>query len=225
MKKTKKIILAAVVILSVLTITTTANVIYKVHEAVETDITIKYEWDEDLVNELQFKNPFVVIDGVTYVPLREIMEMGNIDVEWDGNSREITLLDNSYFYLSYDQIFEKLFGFSIPDGVRFVNGFHSLDGKDHKFYAKYFVDDAALESFRDSLTTVGFYKWTVEDQNDQDLNMSFSGSDFKWWNLEHAKEATEVYEKVNKGVSVLSIWKYVAFSVEDGQNCVYISYN
>lgn len=104
-----------------------------------TDFKLKVEGIERIP-----ENSIVVIDGTSYLPLREISEMLNIEVKWDGKTQTI------YIDSSNNELVEYDFLLPFSDNNSNLWGYMDMDGNvvvEPKYtYAGDFVEGMALVS-------------------------------------------------------------------------------
>lgn len=80
------------------------------HDAYVSDAKILYGSKyAEVADKIEFTRPIYVIDGHTYVPLRESAELLDMKVDWNSETRTIALLPEDY---DSESVFEERHGFS-----------------------------------------------------------------------------------------------------------------
>ena len=90
MKKSTVIILLSLVVVLFLTCVTVFAQTAKQLSAAQTSIKV---YKDDV--RLSFDSPIVLIDGKTYVPLRDLCESLGMNVEWNGDEQKVNLVNNN----------------------------------------------------------------------------------------------------------------------------------
>lgn len=178
---------------------------------------------------LQFENPIVTIEGQTYVPLREVAEKANMQVDWYEEANVISVMDNIQATRP-EVVFERVFDFPLTDNTNILK--YDLKNSGHgeyEFYTKCYFDKNEYSYYERNLsgTNFDFFKENnithYSEIERSYLNDAYKLCDiFSWWDLPEPENLSLIYFSFNSGVDVktVPIWHFVS-EAEDGGYYLY----
>ncbi len=155
-------------------------------------------------NKLNLDSSVLLIDGQTYVPLRNLAEEMNMTVDWNSTEKEIVLTDN---WLDIRSIFGKIL-FELPETAEIENYRYVKDGKEDYLKAKIYFEKSDLDYMREGLDI-----WTrllndeevKEESEDEASLISLMHDRYDWWDISSVNDADYVYFGFKDGVEVMTI--------------------
>lgn len=187
--------------------------------------------------EIKFDLPVVIINGCTYVPLKETMEKSNLDIKCSEKDREIILTKNSYDFNIY-KVFESLFGFKLSDEAEILHYDYVVQNKEQYLKAKIVIDKKDLEYIKNleentnELKTIkinnewSYNKWKKIETSDEWSYLPNISKRYSWWDLLSIDKTIISYERFKPRIYVKSIIDMGLFITEgtDGQYYLYVIY-
>lgn len=152
--------------------------------------------------EMSLNSPVLLINGQTYVPLRDFAKEAYIDVAWDGDAKKITLTDSvltDYWLEPPEDIFDELFDFLLPESAEVLN-YHYIDSMYPGFKAKVFFEESDLEYIKNNMDA-----FSIEHNSEEiaggscdhtfDVVYKNYSREYSWWDVSKS-DALYVYEGV-----------------------------
>lgn len=159
---------------------------------------ILYDFDVFFNGEkLNFNSPLLLIDGQTYVPLRDFAEEIDMTVDWNDDDKKINLFDNS---LNIKKKFCDIFEFELPETAKILDYSYCRDGKDDYLDAKIFFEKSDLEYMRDGLDKTTMLR-TPEENENVDLGkvvLRNLARRYDWWDISSPYEIQYIYSGFRK---------------------------
>lgn len=193
----------------------------------------------ELALEIKYDMPIYVIDGSTYVPLRESAEILELNVDWNAETKTISLLPSEYDDASVMEKASKLLGIELPEPPDFPYfdawGDLALDG----FLIKYGIekDDylALCEALDKQEKFIKFDKklYSEDEQyktwwyDSCDSWLEYRYDTYRWWNIKSCLDSEVSYisfiRSTKNGVTS-NYYAFVNVTIEDGEYMLYIYY-
>lgn len=151
--------------------------------------------------KMKFNSPILLIDGQTYIPLRDFAEEMNHSVEWYGNTKEITLTDNS---LDVEKVFKNLM-FELPATADILNYAYSKNERDEHLTAVIHFEGSDLKYIQDELEKCTRLLSKEQQESNGDL---LKGLKKYWWWDTSISEADYVYFAFKEGIDVTTTSVY-----------------
>lgn len=175
-------------------------------------------------NELKFDSPVLLINGQTYVPLRDFAEEAKLNVEWNGETEEIML---TYRFLDTESMFARLFGFWLPGSAEIINYAYSFDGAEEYFVAKIFFDESDLEYMRKGIKS--FSRVTERESLEDEYMTNFLNrlsKKYSWWDISSTEDIQYAYNAFMEGVEVTTIpvYSFICKADDSGGYYLYIKH-
>ncbi len=174
-------------------------------------------------NKLNLDSSVLLIDGQTYVPLRNLAEEMNMTVEWNGREKEIVLTDN---WLDIRSIFGKIL-FELPETAEIENYRYVKDGKEDYLNAKIYFEKSDLDYMRKGLEL--WARLLTEEEvkeYSEDSFISLLPDRYDWWDISSVDDADYVYFGFKDGVEVMTVqvWGLICKDEKFGGYYLYISH-
>lgn len=173
--------------------------------------------------KMNLNSPVVLINGQTYVPLREVAENMDLDVEWQGNRERILLTEKSF---DKKAVFEEIFEFSLPETAEILNYEYVIDPATEEQYmtAKILFKESDLSHIRTGLNK------TTTERSRQSLRevrnpLSYYSNVYTWWDLSTLDNCKYVYNGFKSGVNIktIEIWAFICEAEDDNTYYLYLS--
>lgn len=173
-------------------------------------------------NELDFNSPVLLVNGQTYVPLRDIAEETGMDVNWNGDTQEIRMTE---FDFCVDDVFVDAFGFSLPIDAEIVNYAYGRYGRDISFVAQIFFKESDLKSINNDLNTITSPMSDDERNGIVNTVLTNISKNHVWWDLASAKDAKYAYHGFMNGyqVKTLNVWAFICEAPSSDGYYLYIT--
>ena len=208
------------------------------------NIKLKYEAYESYAKiflnykEIKFDLPITVINGHTYVPLKETVEKSNLDIRYSEKEHKIILTKNSYDFDIY-KVFESLFEFKLSDRAEILYYDYVVQNEEQYLKAKIAIDKKDLEYIKnleennnglkvvESSDEWSYNKWKAIESSDEWSYLPNISKRYSWWNLLSIDETVISYERFKPRVYIKSIIGMGLFITEetDGQYYLYAIYS
>lgn len=157
-------------------------------------------------NELEFDSPVLLVNGQTYVPLRDMAEETGMDVNWNGDTREIRMTEADVWF---EDVFFDALGFEIPLTAEVVNYAYGRYGRDISLHAKIFFKESDLEYIKEGLDNIAA-PLSSDEMNEFGDTIVFSNlsKKFDWWDIFNAENAQYAYFGFMEGYesSTINVW-------------------
>lgn len=158
-------------------------------------------------DKLKLNSSAVLVDGQTYVPLRDLAEEMDLTVDWDGNDKKIMLTDAGH---NVDEMILSRFGFDLPQTAKVLNYSYEEQGKEDCFAAKIFFEKSDLEYIQDK--SADWLDWTkyyfsydefIEIKEVPiDEYMKSLQEKYDWWDISSSDGAKNAYFSFMEGYQV-----------------------
>jgi hypothetical protein len=154
-------------------------------------------------NKMKFDSPVLLINGQTYVPLRDFAEAADMNVQWDDVTKEITL---TYRNLDTESTFERLFEFYLPQSAEIINYAYAFDCPEERFVAKIFFEESDLEYVKKELNNIA---WDIDLEGYEDeltaTVLNNLSKTYSWWDLSSTEDIQYAYFGLKAGVEDTTI--------------------
>ncbi len=183
---------------------------------------IKYEVCESNIkfflndNEMKFDLPVFVINGYTYVSLRELVKKLNMQVIWNDKKRETDLNENMKNIQGFDiyKTFESFFEFKLSDKAEILNYNYDNNDEEHYLKVKVSISKEDIEIIKNFVKNN--YEW---EEIDEWESLSNINKGIYWWNLSDIDETIFAYGNFSKGRfnvnSMISICLFITQKSDD----------
>ncbi len=203
---------------------------------------IKYEVCESNIkiflnnNEMKFDLPVFVINGRTYVSLRELAKKLNIKVIWNNEKREIEIKQNMQDIQDFDiyKTFENFFEFKLSDKAKILHYNYSINDEEFSLRTKVLISKEDVEFIKNFVKDNA--NWELLDNNwnpfanwepffdgesidNIEPLQNIVGRKFYWWDLSNVNETIFAYGNFSKGrftiKSMISIYLFITQESDD----------
>lgn len=173
-------------------------------------------------NHMEYDSPILLVNGQTYVPLRDWSESIGMDVHWDGKAREIIITESD---IELEDVFYSTFGFDLPPTSEIVNYAYGRYGRDVSMHAKIFFEKSDLESMKKKLDGIGRLL-TEDDMDDEEIELINMSKMFDWWDITSPKDATYTYFAFMEGLEIVTypVWGLICEVQDSDGYYLYISH-
>lgn len=141
-------------------------------------------------NEMKFDSPTLLVNGQTYIPLRNFAEMNDMNVEWNGEENEIRMTER-LFWFDGDIFFETI-GWELPWNAEVINYAYTRSGRDVHLEAKIFITNDDIEYVKTKMR-----KKSVKGNEDFEESVEdvaqHCAEKHEWWDVTSVKDANDVY--------------------------------
>lgn len=173
-------------------------------------------------NEFKADSPVLLVNGQTYVPLRDFSEQLSMDVHWDVDAQEIRITEHHF---DVYEIFYDLYQFDLPPTATIEDYAYERFGRDVSLKAKIFFEEQDLEYIKENIEI----RATPLESNDSeycDLVMSNFSREYDWWNISSIKDSQYAYHGFAQGTEVMTIpiWGLICKSPDSTGYYLYISH-
>lgn len=178
----------------------------------------------------------VIIDGHTYVPLRESADKSGLDVDWDSETNTVLLTSEEYEWdcennsiifsenavSGYSQ-FDYLFGLELPDSAEFEGFDFRYEYFEPHLKAKIIMTASDAEAFKKEVESK--YRKNEDDETEiYNVVLANYSKWYDWWDLSELPEGVEIYESFESGLFVMTLDYQIFFvPAEKDMCCVYVS--
>lgn len=187
MNKKFVLITIIIIVISSLAIFAKDNVKLK-YEAYESNIKVLFN-----DKEIKFDLPITIINGNTYVPLREAAQKANVNITWLREKNEI-LLNEDLTYFDIYKVFETLFEFKLSDESKILEYSYTVKDEKQYLYTKVSIDKKDVEFIRDFTED---NEWKLVEHWTCSPNLK---SICYWWDLLSLDETILSYKKFKTGI-------------------------
>ncbi len=182
---------------------------------------VKILFDE---KEMNFDEPVVTINDKTYVPLREMVEQTNMQLEWDENEQKIMLSEMSNKNEA-KQIFFELFGKELPTTSKIVDYDYHIESDEKYFVSKIYFEKKDLEHVENCCSEFSISSSSLEKIRKGIIPFNYYANKYKWWDLVELTDETEVYHGFKTGVYKKSIPIWMFITEKNSDECyLYVIY-
>lgn len=184
------------ILITIIIIITSSLVIFA-----KDNIKLTYEGYESNIKilfndkEVKFDLPIIMINGHTYIPLRETAQKANVNIAWIKEKNEI-LLNEDFTYFDIYKVFETLFEFKLSDKSKISEYSYTVKDEKPYLYAKISIDKKDVEFIKNFTED---NKWeSVEHWNCSPTLKSIC----YWWDLSSLDETILSYRKLKTGINI-----------------------
>lgn len=159
-------------------------------------------------NELDFNSPVLLVNGQTYVPLRDMAEATGMDVNWNGDTQEIRMTEADFWE---GEVFVDAFGFSLPIDAEILNYAYGRYGREISFVAKIFFKESDLKTIKSDLNTITSPMTDDEKNGIVNTVLTNISKKYDWWDITSAKDAKYAYHGFMDGyeVTTINVWAFI----------------
>ena len=211
------------------------------HDAYVSDAKILYGSKyAEVADKIEFTRPIYVIDGNTYVPLRESAELLDMKVDWNSETRTIALLPEDYDSESVFEEASRLLEIELPQGEIVPEYVQSWsDFARDSFIMKYKIEKDDYLKLCESLEKKEDYEKYDKnhDPNDKiytewwkdecDVWHEYWYDIYRWWNIRAAKDCEAAFInffRPTKNGYTHNADAFVGITIEDGEYYLYAYY-
>lgn len=176
--------------------------------------------------EMKFDSPTLLINGQTYIPLREFAETDSMDmiVNWDGENKEIRMTERLFWF--DDDIFCETIGWDLPWNAEVINYAYTRSGRDVHLDAKIFIPEDDIEYVKTEMGKISrSVKGDKEGEESVEVGAQYCAKKHAWWDVTSVKNSNDVYYAFMDGYEVKTKEPrgIIYETSEDGGYYLYIS--
>lgn len=206
----KVILVTSLLVITIMSTFVFANVKF---EAYDSDIKIYYN-----DKEVKFKLPIVIINGNTYIPIKEAAEKLKIKTMWDEERKRVFLDENTYGF-KIDKMFKNLYEIELPEGTEILNYDYVIEDNKQCLITKILLNKKDVEDLKAYLEKE---KW--EEINNWN-SFSIYAEKYEWWDLLSIEETINAYKMVIPGIQKETVEKIFFIAEKDLQYYLYTVYS
>lgn len=172
--------------------------------------------------KLDTDDPVLLVNGKTYVPLRDWSEQIGMDVHWDGEARKIQMTESGFWF---EDIFFDALGFDLPLEAEVVEYAYGRYGRDISLNAKIFFKESDLAYMKKQLGGIGRFLSEDEMENEEIALINMSKK-YDWWDISSPQDAQYAYFGFMEGLEVITIpvWGLICEAPDSNGYYLYISH-
>ncbi len=166
-------------------------------------------------------SPVLLINGQTYVPLRDWAEQIGMDVHWDGESRKIQMTESGFWF---EDVFFDALGFDLPLEAEVVEYAYGRYGRDISLHTKIFFGESDLAYIKKQLDGIGSLL-SEDEMDDEEIELINMSKKYDWWDISSPKDAEYAYFGFMEGFEVITIpvWGLICKAPDSDGYYLYIS--
>lgn len=189
---------------------------------------IQYNFDMFFHGEkMNLKSPILLVDGQTYVPLREMAKYLNLDVEWQKEEQKIDL---SYKLFDANATFNEIFEFDLPESAKILNYGYSIDSTvDQKYMSvKISFKESDLLQIQERLNSTTYAKHALSEKSLEhhrewlEEELACYTDRYDWWELLTLDDCDTVYYGLKTGTQIKTVEIKGFICKQEGEKSFYL---
>lgn len=160
---------------------------------------------------MKFDDSIVTINNKTYIPLREMAEQMNMQIEWSEEEQKVMLSEKPDM-IEAENIFSELFGFELTSTAKILEYDYKIEDQEQYFVSKISFEKKDLEQIKNGCSKFSIAPDSLQTVRRGTIPLSIYANKYEWWDLLELTDETEVYRGCKTGVykKTVSIWMFIA---------------